>query len=105
MPSEPKRVRWAPRARRDLLDIWRYFARVASPDIADSILRDIKQAAAGLGETALQWQARNDVMPGLRSVRAHPYTVFFRLTETDVEVVRVLHGRRNFRAILSKERR
>jgi hypothetical protein len=25
--SEAKRVRWAPRARRDLLDIWRYFAR------------------------------------------------------------------------------
>ena len=61
----------------DLLDIWRYFARVASPDIADGILRDIQQAAAALGETALQWQARDDVMPGLCSVRAHPYTVFF----------------------------
>jgi toxin ParE1/3/4 len=105
MPSAAKRVRWAPKARRDLLDIWHYFARVASPDIADSIVRDIQLAAAALGETALQWQARDDVMPGLRSVRAHPYTVFYRLTDTGVEVVRVLHGRRNFPAILSKERR
>jgi len=105
MPSEPKRVRWAPKARQDLLGIWRYFARVASPDIADNILRDIDRAAAGLGETALQWQARDDILPGLRSVRAHPYTVFYRLSESGVEIVRGLHGRRNFSAIFSKERR
>jgi toxin ParE1/3/4 len=78
---------------------------VASPDIADNILRDIDGAAAGLGESALQWQARDDVLPGLRSVRAHPYTVFYRVTDTGVEIVRVLHGHRNFPAILSKERR
>jgi toxin ParE1/3/4 len=68
-------------------------------------MRDIDRAAAGLGERALQWQARDDVMPGLRSVRAHPYTVFYRIADEGVEVVRVLHGRRNFPAIFSKERR
>jgi toxin ParE1/3/4 len=105
MPSGHKRVLRAPKARQDLLGIWHYFARVATQDIADNILRDIDRVAAGLGETALQWQARDDVMPGLRSVRAHPYTVFYRLTDADVEIVRVLHGRRNFPAIFSKERR
>ena len=105
MAQVPKRVIWAPKAKQDLRGIWRYFARVASRDIADNILRDIDRAAAALGESALQWQARDDVMPGLRSVRARPYTVFYRVTDADVEVVRVLHGHRNFPAIFSKERR
>jgi len=105
MVGAAKRVRWAPKARQDLLGIWRYFARVASPEVADNILRDIDRAAAGLGETALQWQARGDVLPGLRSVRAHPYTVFYRLAADGVEIVRVLHGRRNFPAIFARERR
>src|ERR1041385_4716844 len=61
MAGAPKRVRWAPKARQDLLGIWRYFARVASPDIADNILRDIDRAAAGLADTALQWQARRSL--------------------------------------------
>jgi plasmid stabilization system protein ParE len=38
-------------------------------------------------------------------VRAHPYTVFYRVTDASAEIVRVLHGRRNFPAIFSKERR
>lgn len=96
MPREPKRVIWAPKAKQHLRGIWRYFARVASPDIADNLLRDIDRAAAGLDERALQWRARDDVMPGLRSVCAHPYTVFYRVTDASVEIVRVLHGRRNF---------
>jgi plasmid stabilization system protein ParE len=70
MPRAPRRVVWAPRAKQDLRSIWRYFARVASPDIADNLLRDINRAAAGLDEGALQWRARDDVMPGcVRCVR------------------------------------
>jgi plasmid stabilization system protein ParE len=38
-------------------------------------------------------------MPGLRSVLVHPYLIFYRLTDTRVEVARVIHGRRNFAAI------
>jgi toxin ParE1/3/4 len=105
MPRAPKRVIWAPKAKQDLRGIWRYFARVASPDIADNLLRDIDRAAAGLDERSLQWRARDDVVPGLRSVRAHPYTVFYRVTDASVEIVRVLHGRRNFPTVFSKERR
>jgi plasmid stabilization system protein ParE len=48
---------------------------------------------------------RDDLWRGLRSLRAHPYTVFYRLTNGAVEIVRVLHGRRNFPAIFAKEKR
>src|SRR5215467_9046650 len=98
MAQRDRRVIWAPTARRDLLDVWRHYARVASPEIADRLLRDIHQTGNRLSEQALMWRARDDVMPGLRSVVVHPYVLFYRLTDRYVEIARVIHGRRNFAA-------
>ena len=105
MAKAGKRIVWAPKAREDLLNVWRYFARVASPDIADKLLRDIRLVADRLGERPLLGRAREEVMPGLRSVRAHPYAVFYRAKNGSVEIVRVLHERRNLSAALIKGER
>jgi toxin ParE1/3/4 len=105
MPKKDRRVVWAPKARQDLLDVWRYYVRVASPEIADKLLRDIHQTGKRLGEEALMWRARDDVMPGLRSVLVHPYILFYRVSETTVEIARVIHARRNFAAIFGKRER
>lgn len=43
-------------------------------------------------------------MPGLRSVLVHSYIVFYRVQATNVEIVRVLHQRRDFAAIFPKKR-
>jgi plasmid stabilization system protein ParE len=48
--------------------------------------------------------ARDDVMPGLRAVLVHPYTVFYRVTDSTVEIVRVLHERRDFSAVFRDKR-
>ncbi len=104
MPGKRRKVLWAPRAEQDLRDVWRYYARVASPDIADRLLREIEEAGERLGEQALMWRARDEVMPGLRSVLVHPYTVFYRVTDGSVEIVRVLHERRNFPEVFKKGR-
>lgn len=104
MAGKRRKVLWAPRAEQDLRDVWHHYARVASPDIADRLLREIGQAGERLSEQALMWRARDEVMPGLRSVLVHPYTVFYRVTDGNVEIVRVLHERRNFPEIFKKER-
>jgi toxin ParE1/3/4 len=78
---------------------------VASPEIADKLLRDIDRAGERLAQQALLWRARDDVMPGLRSVLVHPYIVFYRLTDTSVEIARVIHGRRNLAAIFGRRER
>jgi toxin ParE1/3/4 len=101
MPEGHRRVVWAPKSKQDLREVWRYYARVASPDIADKLLREIDQAGERLAEQALMWRARDEVMPGLRSVLIHPYTVFYRVQDGVVEIVRVLHERRNFPDIFS----
>ncbi len=64
MAKEPRRVVWAPRAKRDLLDVWRYYARVASPEIADKLLRDINQAGERMGDRPLSHRARDEIMRG-----------------------------------------
>jgi toxin ParE1/3/4 len=105
MPRKRRRVAWAPKAKHDLRDVWRYYARVATPDIADKLLREIDQAGERLAEQALVWRARDEIMQGLRSVRVSPYTVFYRVQNGVVEIVRVLHERRNFPDLLSREKR
>ena len=103
MPTKRRKIVWAPKAKQDLRDVWRYYERVASPEIADKLLREIDEAGRRLADEALMWRARDEVMPGLRSVLVHPYTVFYRVNEGGVEIARVLHERRNFAAVFSKK--
>jgi toxin ParE1/3/4 len=100
--ARTRRVVWAPRANLDLLDIWRYYARVASPDIADNILRGIDRASEAIGRTPLARRSRDELMPGLRSAQASPHTIFYRVQNGDVEIVRVLHERRDFPALFGR---
>jgi toxin ParE1/3/4 len=50
------------------------------------------------------WRARDEVAPGLRSVLSHPYVIFYRVRNDTIDVVRVLHERRNFPEVFKKER-
>jgi toxin ParE1/3/4 len=105
MARKPRRVIWAPKAKQDLREVWRYYTRVASPDVADRLLRDISTTGERLADQALMWRARDDVMPGLRSVAINPYIIFYRLSDNAVEIARVVHGRRNLAAVFGKRGR
>jgi len=35
---------WSPAAQQDLTDIWSYFAKLASPEIADALLMELNAA-------------------------------------------------------------
>jgi addiction module RelE/StbE family toxin len=105
MPRQRRDVVWAPRATKDLKDVWHYYARVASPEVADKLLREIDEAAARLAVEATVWRARDDLMPGLRAIRVPPYLIFYRVRDDLTQVVRVLHERRNLPEILAREKR
>jgi len=64
MPGKRRRVIWAPRSKRDLLDVWRYYERIASGDVADKLLREISEAGERLADQALMWRARDEVAAG-----------------------------------------
>ena len=52
MPKKYRRVVWAPKTKKDLRDVWRYYERVASPEIADKLLREINEAGQRLTDEA-----------------------------------------------------
>ena len=86
-----------------MLDIWSYFAAEASDETADKVIAQIVAAAERVGELAFAGRPRDDLQPGTRSVLAHPYVVFYRMTgSSNVQIVRVLHERRNLAAELAK---
>jgi toxin ParE1/3/4 len=100
-----RRIVWAPSAKQDLREIRRYYARIASPEVADNLLREIDRAGQRIASNPLAWRARDELIPGLRSALARPYTLFYRIRGNDIEIVRVLHERRDFPALFSKDDR
>jgi toxin ParE1/3/4 len=50
----------------------------------------------------LSGRSRTALKPGLRSILSSPYIVFYSVSDRGVEIVRVLHERRNLAAEFSK---
>jgi toxin ParE1/3/4 len=92
---------WSPAATQDLRDIWAWFADIASTDTADSLLRELNGTGGLIAKDPLAWRVRNDIMVGVRAVAVHPYMIFYRVEDGAPEIIRVLHERRHFAAILS----
>jgi toxin ParE1/3/4 len=83
-----------PRAEVDLIDIWRYIAQ-DSPANADRLLDRINETMSRLAAVPFMGQARFDLAPGLRMFPVGNCLIFFRPIQDRIEVIRVLHGKRN----------
>lgn len=102
MPSGAERLSWALQAERDVRAIWAYYAARASAEAANKILRAIEAAAGRVANLPMTGRPRDELRPGLRSVLAQPYIVFYRLKDSGVEIVRVLHEKRHLPNALTK---
>lgn len=85
-------------AQEDLLFIWSYIA-ADSPAAADRLVDAIDRKCAVLAENPKLGPARPDIAPELRYSPVGSYLILYREIPEGVEVVRVLHGARNLRAI------
>ena len=92
MPS----VLTKPLARGDLLDIWDYVA-ADSLTKADRLLDTINKQCEKLARFPEMGRARDELAPSLRSFPVGKYVIFYRPIEDGIEVVRVLHGKRDLR--------
>lgn len=101
MPAAERRLRWSPEAESDLREIWRYYAREASAEVADGILLELRTAGDRAADRPLLQRLRERLGAGLRVMLVRPYLLFYRLNDTDVEIVRVLHERRDIEAAFS----
>jgi toxin ParE1/3/4 len=89
-----RRLVWSPASQRDLRDIHRYYSRVASPEIADNLPLEIDVGTSRLKAEPLMGSARDEIVPGLHVIFVHPYSVFYRMNDEEVEISRIIHEER-----------
>lgn len=81
-----------------------YIAEKASPTIARRYLGRVEAACAELGNIPYVGTARDDLLPGLRTVGfERRATIAFRVLPGRVQVVNVFYGGRNVEAFYSQQ--
>ena len=90
-----KQFRVSDVARSDLDEIWLYIAQ-DNLDAADKLIRANVSRFPKLAAMPLIGRQREELSPRLRSFPVSRYAIFYRPIENGIEIVRVLHGARDF---------
>jgi toxin ParE1/3/4 len=97
------RIIWSREADDDLLQILSYLASEASIVRADNQIYTIERACLRLADWPLSGRSRDSIIPGMRSIVAAPHVIFYRVLEDSIQIIRVLHGHRDFEAVFTGE--
>ncbi|MGH8275448.1 MAG: type II toxin-antitoxin system RelE/ParE family toxin [Steroidobacteraceae bacterium] len=89
------RVIRRPRARLDLLEIWRYIADEAGETRADQYLRRLNDIIDYLAQQPLMGRARPELGPVVRSFPRAAYVVFYEPIDDGIELLRVIRADRD----------
>jgi toxin ParE1/3/4 len=88
------RLRFSPQALRDLVEIGAYIEQ-DSPTYAARFILRLEEHCDLVARRPLIGRVRDEVRPGLRSIRYNRYAIFYRLIEDGIEIVRVIHNARD----------
>ncbi len=102
MARADRTIIWSADAERDIDDIWDYLAAEASIEVADEVVRGLFRVCDNLVSHPFLGRPRDGLIVGLRSILAHPHIVFYRVSGSNIEIVRVLHQRRDLDAIFAR---
>lgn len=87
------RIDRRPRARQDLVEIWRYIAGESGEPRADRYLRRLNDVVSYLAQQPLIGRKRPEIQEeGIRSFPAESHVIFYIALEDGIELVRVIHG-------------
>ena len=81
-------------AANDIDDIAAYIQQ-DNPARAESFTDEISDKIAAIAERPLTFPARDDIAIGLRVALLGNYSIFFRIENDHVEIIRVVHGARD----------
>ena len=95
-----KRLEFTPKAQRDIEDIWSYSVERFGFDKAESYVRDIQRACETIAKDSRRGVACDHIRAGYRKFSVGSHVVFFRVVETSVIVVRILHQSMDFESRL-----
>ncbi|MGH8613069.1 MAG: type II toxin-antitoxin system RelE/ParE family toxin [Gammaproteobacteria bacterium] len=83
----------------DLEEIGDYIA-IDNPSRAVSFVGEIREHCAKIASSPLGYTSRLDLGEGVRSCSHGRYVILFQSSDTEVLIVRVLHGARDLSALL-----
>jgi toxin ParE1/3/4 len=95
-------VRRTPMSHRDYGAIWDYIADGGSPSAADRLLRTFDEKLDLLSDFPGLGPARPELRPRLRSFPVGDYLLFYRPIRGGIELIRVIHGARDLRAVFRR---
>ncbi len=94
---------WTPQVEEDLISIYSYIA-LDSPAAADRVLAKLQKGVDTVARNPRLFQHRPDIRPSARIVIEGPYLVLYEIHPDsdngpirEVEIVRVVDGRRNLK--------
>jgi len=98
------KVSFRPQAEDDLFELYRYIATEAGLAVAGGYVERIEAACLGLEIFPHRGRSRDDIRPGLRILGFERRAVIvYRLLGSEVVIVRIFHGGRDFeRALLAQ---
>ena len=94
-------LRFSAQAHLDLVEIGDYIAQ-DSAETAARFVRRLEDHCTLLSNRPLMGRPRDEIRPGLRSVRYGRYAIFYRAIEGGVEIARVIHSARDLDTALGK---
>ena len=86
------------RADLDLLQIWAFIAQ-DSLENADKLIDQLHVKFEQLAKMPESGATCDDIEPGLRRSTTAGYVIYYRITDIDAEILRVVHGARNLRSL------
>lgn len=97
-----RELRFKPQARLDLLDIWHFIAQ-DSVSTANRVGEEFDATLRDLTVMPGKGHRRADVKEaGFHFWNLYSYVIAYRYDDASVTIVRVIHGRRNFRKLFRK---
>jgi toxin ParE1/3/4 len=88
------RVERTEQAEADLEEILDYLDE-HNPDAADRFVDIFKEKTEALARMPEMGRAREELAPGLRSLNAGNYLIFYRPADDGIQVIRIAHGSRD----------
>jgi antitoxin ParD1/3/4 len=93
----------APQAARDLVEIWRYIKRQSTLEMADHVESVIRDRFAFLAEKPSAGHWRKDLTADpVRFLAVYRYLIVYRPQTRPLQIVAVLHGRRDVERLLTQ---
>jgi toxin ParE1/3/4 len=92
----------SPRAEADLEAILEGLQRTNST-AAERYATEFHDKGRALAQFPEMGHLRPEIAPNLRSTLVWPYVIFYRVEGDIVQIIRILHGKRDLRRIMKKE--